>query len=165
MILSSFPAQVCILSTLIQETKPLPKLLCAQFWDYSSLLSSGQFFYALSVHKKRMQQKKIFSLLLCLPQQIHHLQSKTDLLPSGIKYSNVDTLLSGPGYTNGFECIMCGVCLHSFCVTEANRQIEAAGGKQVKQTISAWWYAIIAARDALTSDVAKVECTLTFLCG
>jgi hypothetical protein len=56
---------------------------------------------------------------------------------------------------------MCGVCLHSFCVAEANREIEAAGAEVIEgdNLCSVSCYRFRKA-DALTPEVVKAERTL-----
>jgi hypothetical protein len=42
--------------------------------------------------------------------------------------------------------IICGPCLHSFCVTEMKREIKTIGAEVVVGEISAQWHAIIIVR-------------------
>jgi hypothetical protein len=56
---------------------------------------------------------------------------------------------------------MCGVCLHSFCVAEVNREMEAAGAEVIEgdNLCSVSCYRFRKA-DALTPEVVKAERTL-----
>jgi hypothetical protein len=56
---------------------------------------------------------------------------------------------------------MCGVCLHSFCIAKANREIKAAGAEAIEggNLCSVACYRFRRA-DALTTKVLKAEQTL-----
>jgi nicotinamidase-related amidase len=56
---------------------------------------------------------------------------------------------------------MCGVCLHSFCVAETNREIEALGAEVILGenlcSVSCYRYH---KSDSLTADAVKAELSL-----
>ncbi len=68
------------------------------------------------------------------------------------------TSCPGLGTPPDLECIMCDVCLHSFCVTEANREIEAAGAEAIEEDnlclVACYFFC---KADSLTPKVIKVE--------
>jgi hypothetical protein len=67
----------------------------------------------------------------------------------------------GLGVASDVECGMCGACLHSFCVSETNREIEALGAEVIlgENLCSLSCYRYLKS-DSLTADAVKAERSL-----